>query len=61
MDKATINQHLQLTTEIWTNYTNLTPYEKKYRVKICTVDKFPFLNMNVSCPPEWVLKFGIFR
>ena len=52
VNTAAVNQHLQLTAEIWTKEVNSPTPAKEYRVQIVTNDKFPFLDMKMSWSPE---------
>ena len=50
--KAAVNQQLQFAAEIWTNDTNLPHSSKKDKVQTVANEKFPFLDMKMSCSPE---------
>ena len=52
LDKEAGNQKLQFTAEIWTKYTNLTPYQKKYRFQTVANEKYPFIYMKIIWSPE---------
>ena len=55
------NQHLQFTTEIWTNDTNLPLTAKEDKVQIVSKDKFPFLDMKIIWSPKGDLQLSVFR
>ena len=61
MNKATGNQHLQFTAEIWTKEDNYPNPAKEEIFQIVIIDKFPFLDMKMSWSPEGYLQFGLFR
>ena len=60
MNKAAVNQHLQFTAEICTTDTNIPPSLNKEKVQIIINNKFPFLDMKMSCSPEGDLQFRLF-
>ena len=60
MDKATGNQHLHFTSEIWTNNIDLTPSSKKDKVQIVENNKLIFLYIKISWYPKEDQKFGVF-
>ena len=61
MNKAERNPHLQFTTDIWKTEENSPTPDKEERVQIVTNDKFPFLDIKMSCSPEGDLSFVFFR
>ena len=60
MYKSSVNQHLQFVSDFLENNTDLPFSDKKYKVQIIVNNKFPFLEMNISCSPKSDLQFGVF-
>ena len=60
MNRASGNQHLQFTAEIWTPELNPPLPAKEEIVQIVTNEKISFLDIKISWSPEGDLQFGVF-
>ena len=61
VNKASGNQHLKFTAEIWENEENSPTPAKEERFQIETKDEFPFLDMKMSWSPDEDLQLSVFR